>query len=67
MDQLHAYYNKWVKCISCMEFKVKLLSPVITSKMMQNNRSCNCNIQGCSATPILWNVNKEVTYLTLLS
>lgn len=34
--------------------------------MMQDNGSCYSNIQGCSAAPILRNINKKVTYFTLL-
>lgn len=37
-----------------------------TSKMMQNNRSCNSHIQGGSATPILRNIYKEVAYFIFL-
>jgi len=37
-----------------------------TSKVMQNNRSCNSNIQRGSATAILRNIYKEVAYFVFL-
>lgn len=36
----------------------------VTSKMMQYNRSRYCNIQRSSTKPVLWDINKKVTYFT---
>lgn len=38
----------------------------LTSKVMKNNRRCNCNIQWCGSTTILRDVDKKVADLALL-